>query len=66
MDASDLELGAALAAVRAAAELTDGAQGRLAAGGTLTKGDDSPVTVADFAAQAVVCRVLGEHLGDVD
>lgn len=66
MAATDLERTAALAAVRAAAELTDGAQGRLTAGGTLTKGDDSPVTVADFAAQAVVCRVLGEHLGDVD
>ena len=66
MAASDLELAAALAAVRSASELTDRAQGRLAAGDTLTKGDDSPVTVADFAAQAVVCAVLGERLGDVD
>jgi 3'(2'), 5'-bisphosphate nucleotidase len=66
MAASDLEHAAAIAAVRAAAELCDGAQGRLLAGDTLTKGDDSPVTVADFAAQAVVCAELGERLGRFD
>jgi 3'(2'), 5'-bisphosphate nucleotidase len=54
---------AALAAVTAAAELCRGAQGRLAEGHTLTKGDDSPVTVADFAAQAVVAGTLAEALG---
>jgi 3'-phosphoadenosine 5'-phosphosulfate (PAPS) 3'-phosphatase len=48
------EFAAALAAVRAASELCRGAQGRLPAGHTLTKGDESPVTIADFAAQAVV------------
>ena len=39
-------------------------QNRLVAGDTLTKGDDSPVTVADFAAQAVVCAGLTDALGD--
>jgi 3'(2'), 5'-bisphosphate nucleotidase len=29
----------------------------------ITKADDSPVTIADFAAQAVVLHVLGERLG---
>ncbi|MEX2627272.1 MAG: inositol monophosphatase family protein, partial [Ilumatobacteraceae bacterium] len=57
------ELEAAVAAVRAASELCARVQGRLLAGETLTKGDDSPVTVADFAAQAVVCSVLGSELG---
>lgn len=57
---------AAIAAVTAAAELTTSAQGRLLAGDTLTKTDDSPVTVADFGAQAVVCAVLTEALGDVE
>lgn len=66
MAATEAELAAALAAVRAAAALTDRAQGRLAAGDTLTKGDDSPVTVADFAAQAVVCATLAERLGAFD
>lgn len=31
--------------------------------GRVEKGDGSPVTVGDFAAQAVVARVLGERLG---
>lgn len=66
MAVADHERIAAFAAVQAASRLTDRAQGRLVAGGTLTKGDDSPVTVADFAAQAIVCAVLGEALGDVE
>jgi 3'(2'), 5'-bisphosphate nucleotidase len=38
----------------------------LVAGDTLTKGDASPVTVADFAAQAIVCATLVEHLGAIE
>lgn len=60
------EIDAALRAVRSASDLCRGAQGRLAAGDTLTKGDESPVTVADFAAQAVVCAELAEALGHVE
>ncbi len=59
------ELTAALAAVRAASEVCRGAQGRLLAGHTLTKGDASPVTIADFAAQAVVCAELTDRLGAI-
>ncbi len=59
------EIDAAVAAVRAAARLCASTQGRLLAGDTLTKGDESPVTVADFAAQAVVCAVLSERLGEL-
>jgi 3'(2'), 5'-bisphosphate nucleotidase len=61
----DTELDAAVVAVRAASALCRGAQGRLLAGDTLTKGDHSPVTVADFAAQAVVCSVLTGSLGAI-
>ncbi|MEM7756361.1 MAG: 3'(2'),5'-bisphosphate nucleotidase [Planctomycetota bacterium] len=32
---------------------------------SITKDDKSPVTVADFASQAIVARTLTEHLGDV-
>ena len=60
------ERAAAIEAVRAASELCTAAQGRLAAGDTLTKGDDSPVTVADFASQAIVCATLTERLGALD
>jgi 3'(2'), 5'-bisphosphate nucleotidase len=59
------EADAALDAVRSAAALCARAQGALTRGGTLTKGDDSPVTVADFAAQAVVCAELSARLGEV-
>jgi 3'(2'), 5'-bisphosphate nucleotidase len=65
MSASSLELDAAIAAVRHAGALCAAAQGRLVAGDTLTKSDDSPVTVADFAAQAVVCAELAGALGPV-
>ena len=61
-----LEVGAAVEAVRAASTLCASAQGRLVAGDTLTKGDASPVTVADFAAQAVVCATLVDELGAID
>lgn len=66
MAITEVEYAAAVAAVRSAAVLCDGVQGRLVAGDTIAKGDDSPVTVADFAAQAVVCAELGERLGHVE
>ncbi len=60
------EFAAALGAVRVASEVCRGAQGRLLAGHTLTKGDESPVTIADFAAQAVVCAELTDALGAIE
>ncbi len=64
--ASDQRAGAALAAVRAACRLTTAAQGALAVGDVLTKLDDSPATIADYGAQAVVCSELIDRLGVVD
>ncbi len=68
-DRSDLEL--AVAAVRAAARVCREVQARLVSADTLAKNDRSPVTVADFASQAIVCahleagrpddRVVGEE-----
>ena len=57
------ELEVALAAVRAAAGVCRRVQADLVTAATLEKKDKSPVTVADFAAQAVVCRMLGEAFG---
>lgn len=56
---------AAIAAVRAAADVTRAVQQDLADAGTLEKADRSPVTVADYAAQAVVAHVLEGELGPV-
>jgi 3'(2'), 5'-bisphosphate nucleotidase len=62
---TDAERTAGVAAVRTAMALAGGAQGRLLAGDTLTKDDTSPVTVADFAVQAVVASMLTRSLGDI-
>jgi len=55
------ELEIAARAVRAAAQVCRNVQGNLTVAGALTKRDRSPVTVADFASQAVVCATLTEH-----
>jgi len=55
---------AALSAVRKAAVVCRGVQAKLVDASTLEKKDKSPVTVADFASQAVVCSVLQEYFPD--
>ena len=57
------ELQTALAAVREAGRLTRAVQAQLDPG-VLEKKDRSPVTVADFGSQALVCRALGEAFPD--
>ncbi|QDT56759.1 Inositol-1-monophosphatase [Caulifigura coniformis] len=51
------ELATALEAVREASEICRKVQKEIA-GSSLEKDDRSPVTIADFASQAVVCRIL--------
>ena len=58
------ELEVAVAAVRAASRVCREVQASLVTADTLEKKDKSPVTVADFASQAVVCRALAEHFQD--
>ncbi len=53
------ELTAALNAVRDAARICRSVQSTIAPD-ALAKKDKSPVTVADFGSQAVVCRVIGD------
>ncbi|KAF5319388.1 hypothetical protein D9619_008522 [Psilocybe cf. subviscida] len=48
----------AVAAVRRACHLTASVFNKLVRNETLTKGDKSPVTVGDFAAQAVISSIL--------
>lgn len=50
----------AIEAVVLASRLCRTVQGRLVEGSTLHKGDKSPVTVADFGAQAVVSHALAQ------
>jgi 3'(2'), 5'-bisphosphate nucleotidase len=55
-----LELEHAVAAVRSAATLCREVQQDLASAASLEKKDHSPVTVADFASQALICAALQE------
>lgn len=52
------EFGVALHAVRAASRACRAVQQRMVRPETLQKRDKSPVTVADFASQAIVCGLL--------
>ncbi len=54
------EYRAAIQAVSTAAKLCRNVQSTID-GALLSKDDSSPVTVADFASQAIVCRLLEEH-----
>ena len=56
--AYEVELQAAIDAVQKASRLCRSVQRRLVEGVTLEKGDKSPVTVADFGAQAIVSHLL--------
>lgn len=58
-------LESALAAVAQACSVTRFAQRDLAAIGQMSKHDRSPVTVADYAAQAVIARRLNQALGQL-
>jgi 3'(2'), 5'-bisphosphate nucleotidase len=54
----DSELGVAIEAVRRAARVCRSVQEKITPD-VLEKDDRSPVTVADFASQAVICRAIG-------
>jgi len=64
MGSYEVELQAGIEAVRAAARVCRAVQQRLVTAETLEKKDKSPVTVADFASQAIVCERLARALPD--
>lgn len=59
-------LRSAIRAVSEACKATRAVQAELETIRQMTKDDRSPVTVADFAAQAIVCQRLADELGDID
>jgi 3'(2'), 5'-bisphosphate nucleotidase len=61
---ADLRLDAAFAAVASACDVARRVQRDLERVQRITKDDKSPVTVADFAVQAVVAMLLRESLGE--
>lgn len=65
MSTYDEHLMIAIGAVRLAAEICTQVQDQLIDNDTLAKKDRSPVTIADFASQAVVCRLLEITFPDI-
>ena len=59
------ELKAAIEAVHKASKLCIRVQSSLVSEETVRKKDDSPVTVADFGAQAVICHELMKAFPDI-
>lgn len=55
----------AIEAVKAASHICTQVQHQLVSADTITKKDRSPVTIADYASQAVICRKLKEHYFDI-
>ncbi len=59
-------LNTAIEAVRQAAQICQKVQAQLVAEDSLTKKDRSPVTVADFASQAIICKQLKQAFPQID
>ena len=64
MTEREKDLAAAIDAVRAASSICRAVQQRLVTADTLEKKDKSPVPVADFASQAIVCEQLQQCFPD--
>lgn len=63
MDEYQTELQTAIAAVRKAAKVTQAVQKQIS-DDVLEKQDKSPVTIADYASQAIICHALKETFPD--
>ncbi len=61
---SQIEQDTAIEAVRLASHACRAVQQKLVAADTLEKKDRSPVTVADYASQAIVCAAISEEFPD--
>lgn len=59
------EMETAQNAVINAMRISKTVQMELTGADAITKADKSPVTIADFAAQAIICKILREHFPDI-
>ena len=64
MDQNSPEVMTALQAAIKASALCEGIRMDLAGGGTLLKSDRSPVSIADFGSQAIICKLIRERFPD--
>lgn len=64
MDEFSPEVSTALQAIRLASRLCQKVRKELAGGGSIQKIDRSPVTVADYGSQAIICKLIREAFPD--
>lgn len=64
MDENSLEVTTGLQAVRMASQLCQNVRKDLAAGGAIQKTDRSPVTIADYGSQAIICKSIKDAFPD--
>lgn len=60
MDESSLEVLTALQAIRLASQLCQNVRRDLTGKKTIQKSDHSPVTIADYGSQAIICKLIRE------
>jgi 3'(2'), 5'-bisphosphate nucleotidase len=61
MDENSLEVAAAIQATIMASRLCQGIRKDLTGGESILKGDRSPVTIADFGSQTIICKFMKER-----
>lgn len=64
MDESSLEFSTALQAILMASRLCQNVRKELPEGASIQKSDRTPVTIADFGSQAIICKVIKEAFPD--
>lgn len=64
MEESSLEVTTALKAIRMASRLCQNVRSKLAEGVSIQKNDRTPVTIADFGSQAIVCKMIRDAFPD--
>ncbi|MDI7259982.1 MAG: 3'(2'),5'-bisphosphate nucleotidase [Thermodesulfobacteriota bacterium] len=64
MKENSLEVITALQAIRMASRLCQKVRKKLAEGGSIQKSDRSPVTIADYGSQAIICKLIKEAFPD--
>jgi 3'(2'), 5'-bisphosphate nucleotidase len=64
MDEASLEFVTALRAIKMASALCQRVRRDLAGGESILKSDRSPVTIADFGSQAIICKMIREKFPD--
>jgi 3'(2'), 5'-bisphosphate nucleotidase len=60
MDRNSLEVKIALQAMTMASTLCEKVRGKLAGGESILKSDRTPVTIADYGSQAIICKFIKE------